>query len=244
MADNEDVRQARIDLAAAFRLAVRFDLHEGICNHFTLRVPGTTDQYFLNPFGLHWSQVRASDLLVVDDGGERVAGEGEVERTAAVLHGRVHGAVPQAACVLHTHMPYATALMCTEGARLEHLTIAGLRFVDRIAYDDEFEGVALDWQEGDRVAAKLGNHSVLMMANHGVMVTGPTVGVAFDALYFLERACQSQILAMSTGRPPKRIRDDVVARGAQQMKELDWLAEAHFMALKRVLDHAEADYAN
>lgn len=244
MAESAERRQARIDLAAAFRLAARFDLHEGICNHFTLQVPGTTDQYFLNPFGLHWSEVSASDLLIVDDDGERVAGEGTVERTAAVLHGRVHGAVPQAACVLHTHMPYATALMCTEGARLEHLTIAGLRFVNRVAYDDEFGGIALDWEEGDRVAAKLGNHSVLMMANHGVMVTGPTVGGAFDALYFLERACQSQILALSTGRPLKRIRDDVLVRGAQQMKELDWLAEAHFTALKHVLDRDEADYAD
>ena len=100
-------KQARVDLAAAFRLAVRFDLHEGICNHFTLRVPGTTDKYFLNPFGVHWSQVRASDLLIVDDNGEKVSGEGEVERTAAVLHGRVHSTLPHANCVLHTHMPHA-----------------------------------------------------------------------------------------------------------------------------------------
>ena len=244
MAESADLRQARIDLAAALRLAVRCDLQEGICNHFTLRVPGTEDQYFLNPFGLHWSEVRASDLLIVDDGGERVAGEGVVERTAAVLHGRVHSAAPQAACVLHTHMPYATALMCTEGARLEHLTIAGLRFLDRVAYDDAFEGVALDWEEGDRVAAKLGNRSVLMMANHGVMVTGPTVGIAFDSLYFLERACQSQILAMSTGRPLKRIRDEVLVRSARRMRELDGLAEAHFTALKRVLDREQPDYAD
>tara|TARA_B100001123_G_C15220479_1_gene991048 strand:- start:560 stop:1294 length:735 start_codon:yes stop_codon:yes gene_type:complete len=237
-------KQARVDLAAAFRLAVRFDLHEGICNHFTLRVPGTTDKYFLNPFGVHWSQVRASDLLIVDDNGEKVSGEGKIERTAAVLHGRVHSNLPHANCVLHTHMPHATALMCIDGGRLEHLTIAGLRFVNRVAYDDEFEGVALDWEEGDRVASKLGNNTVLMMSNHGVMVIGSTVGNAFDSLYFLERACQSQILAMSTGRPLKRIRDEVISHSGQQFKELEWLAEAHFLALKDVLDTEQPNYAD
>ncbi len=244
MVESATVRQARIDLAAALRLAVRHELQEGICNHFTLRVPGSDDRYLLNAFGLHWSEVTASNLLVVDDDGEVITGEGIAERTAAVLHGRVHRANPQAACVLHTHMPYATALMCLEGARLEHLTIAGLRFLDLVAYDDEFEGVALDWEEGDRIAAKLGNRSVLMMANHGVMVAGPSVAVAYDRLYFLERACQSQILAMSTGRPLRRIRDEVLVKAGDQVRALDGLAEAHFGALKRVLDREESDYAN
>jgi len=236
------VRQARVDLAAAFRLAVRFGLHEGICNHFTLRVPGTVDQYFLNPFGLHWSEVTASNLMIVDDDGNRVAGEGEIERTAMVLHGGIHRAHARAACVLHTHMPYATALTCLEGERLEPITIAGLRFLNQVAYDDDFAGVALDLAEGERVAGKLGERSVLMMANHGVMVTGPTVATAFDRLYFLERAAESQVLARSTGRALRRIRQDVLSVAEEQFKGLDWLAERHFEALKRVLDREEPDY--
>src|SRR3546814_3288387 len=108
------VAQARIDLAAALRWAARLGLHEGICNHFSVTIPGRDDLFLVNAHGVHWSQVTASSLLLLDSQGAIVEGEGQVEETALYIHWRVHRAVPRARCVLHTHMPYATALTSLE----------------------------------------------------------------------------------------------------------------------------------
>ena len=244
MASTKEIQQARVDLAAAFRLAARLGLNEGICNHFSLRVPGSEDRFLINAYGLHWSEITASNLIVVDDSGNQIEGEGEVELTAITLHTGIHKAHPQATCVLHTHMPYATALACLDNGRIEPLSLSGLRFYHSVGYDDDFEGPATAESEGERTAAKLGNKSILMMANHGVMVTGPSVARAFDDLYYLERACQVQVLAMSTGRPLRIVPDEVVRASRRQLDMLEMLATNHFTALKRTLDRDEPDYVN
>ena len=125
---------ARVDLAAAFRLAVRLDLHEGVCNHFSFMVDG--ERFLLNRYGLHWSEVTASNLIALNARGDILEGEGEVEKTAFYIHSRIHLAHPRAACVLHTHMPHATAITLLEGGRLEMAEQNALRFHDDIAYDD------------------------------------------------------------------------------------------------------------
>jgi ribulose-5-phosphate 4-epimerase/fuculose-1-phosphate aldolase len=245
----EAQRRARIDLAACFRLAARFGLHEGIDNHLTLMVPGYTDRFYLNPFGLHWSEVRASDLLEVDFAGQVVAGAGPVEDTALFIHLPVHRLAAQARCILHTHMPYATALGMLEDPRLDMAVQSALMFHDDISYDADYNGLAFDHHEGERLARALGTKSLLMMRNHGVLVVGETVPQAFERLYFLERAAQAQILALSTGRPLKPIDAEVVRAAVAQFKAgtavagLD-RATLHFDALKRLLDRSEADYAS
>lgn len=239
----DDIRQARVDLAAALRLAVRFGLHEGICNHFSFAVPGTTDQFLINPQGLHWSEVRASNLVLLDNEGEVIAGERAPEPTAFYIHWRIHRALAHARCVLHTHMPYATALTTLADGQLEPISQTALQFHERIAYDDQYNGLAADAAEGDRMMAALGNRSILFLANHGVIVTGPTVAHAFNDLYYLERACQLQVLALSTGRPLRRIPDAVIEKTAHQMAEShDTQILAHFAALARLLDKEEPDY--
>src|SRR2546430_13139071 len=191
-------RAARVDLGAAFRLAVRLELHEGICNHFSVMLAdGRT--FLLNRYGLHWSEVTASNLLVLDAAGRLLGAEGEYEKTAFWIHSRIHLAHPQAACVLHTHMPHATALTLLEDGRLEMIEQNALRFHDDIAYDDSYNGLVVDEAEGDRLARVLGTRRVLFLANHGVIVVGPTVAEAFDSLYYLERACRLQVLARSMG---------------------------------------------
>ena len=135
-----------------------------------------------------------------------LSGAGEVEASALYIHGRMHAARPDLRCILHTHMPYATALTSVAGARLEPINQNALRFLGRIAYDDDYGGLALDGEEGERLASVLGDKRILFMANHGVSTAGPSVAAAFDDLYFLERACQNQVLAMSTGRPLKQVR--------------------------------------
>lgn len=237
------IQQAREDLAAAFRLAVREGFNEGICNHFSLLVPGAPETFLINAHGLHWSEITASNLLVVDQNGEVVEGDGEVEPTAKFIHWRVHRAAPHAVCVMHTHMPYATALGSLRDKSLPIINQNALRYVGRIAVDDQYNGVALDESEGDRLAAQLGEKPVLIMGNHGAMVAGPTVAAAWDDLYYLERACRTVMLAMSTGRELDPIPSQLVAHGAAQIAEEQSFAEPHFRALRRMLDKEQPDYA-
>jgi ribulose-5-phosphate 4-epimerase/fuculose-1-phosphate aldolase len=236
-------RAARVDLAAAFRLAVRMDLHEGVCNHFTLLLPDG-ERFLLNRYGLHWSEVTASNLLALDASGRILAGEGEFEKTAFYIHSRIHLANPKAACVLHTHMPYATALTLLENGRLEMVEQNALRFHDDIAYDDTYNGLVVDNAEGDRLARVLGSKRVLFLANHGVIVVGPSVAEAFDSLYYLERACRLQVLARSTGLPFRKVRSEVV-RETYRLIAADTpkYAGAHFEALKRILEREEPGYS-
>ena len=240
-------RQARIDLAAALRLAVANGFHEGIDNHFTLATPDNPDRFLLNPYGLHWSEVRASDILEVDFNGNLVSGTGIPDRTAVCIHGPFHRR--GFACVLHTHMPYATALTQLEDMTVEMIGQTALSFHDQIAYDNAYDGLALDMAEGERMAAVMGTKPVLMLANHGVIVCGKSVAEAFNNLYFLERACQTQILAMSTGRPLRRISPEIAAKTYRQINHLQLpegenIYDYHFNALKRLLDRREPDYAD
>ena len=233
----------RVDLAAALRLAVRFGLNEGIDNHFTVMLPGETDRFLLHPYGLHWSEMSAGKMVVVDFKGHTIAGEGEIESSAFHIHSRIHRASPRAACVLHTHMPYATALSMVEGGELAPAHQNALRFFGDVAYEDSFNGLVFDNNEGDRLARALGDKRVLFCGNHGVIVVGRSIAEAFDDLYFLERACQFQVLAMSTGRKLKIVPDEV-AKATFGNCDMKHFAEQHFTALKRVLDRDEPDYAD
>jgi ribulose-5-phosphate 4-epimerase/fuculose-1-phosphate aldolase len=240
-------RAARVDLAAAFRLAVRLDMHEGVCNHFSVMVPGKIGdraRFLLNRYGLHWSEVSASNLLTLDAEGRVLEGQGEYEKTAFWIHSRLHLAHRRAACVLHTHMPYATALTLLEGGRLEMVEQNALRFHDDIAYDDTYNGLVVDAAEGDRLARALGEKRVLFLANHGVIVVGPSVAEAFDLLYYLERACRLQVLARSMGGKLRSVRPEVVRAAYAMMRDdAPKYAGAHFEALKRILGREEPDYA-
>ena len=242
-------RGARVDLAACYRLADRFGLNEGIDNHLTLLVPGHDDRFLLAPFGMHWSEVKASDFLVVDFGGRVLSGQGSVEATAFHIHQPVHRLSPQGRCVLHTHMPYATALTMLQNPRLEMAVQSALGFYEDVAYDSTYNGLAFDASEGERMVRVLGDKSVLMLANPGVLVVGNTIPQAFERLYFLERAAQAQILALSTGPALKLIPDKVIrATQAQFSAGHDvggrGRADLHFDALKRLLDRQQSDYAS
>jgi ribulose-5-phosphate 4-epimerase/fuculose-1-phosphate aldolase len=241
--DRSVERAMRVDLAAAFRLAVRLDLHEGVCNHFSAMLPNGK-RFLLNRYGLHWSEVSASNLVALDAAGNVLDGEGEIEKTAFYIHSRIHVANPRAACVLHTHMPYATALTLLEGGRLEMVEQNALRFHDDIAYDDTYNGLVVDNAEGDRLARVLGSKRVMFLANHGVLVVGPSVAEAFDALYYLERACRLQVLARSMSQKFRPIRQEVIEQTYKLMvADAPKYAGAHFDALKRILEREEPGYS-
>jgi ribulose-5-phosphate 4-epimerase/fuculose-1-phosphate aldolase len=242
-ADQDTYVEERRDLACAFRWAARLGYHEGIANHFSLAVSDDGGRFLVNPYGRHWARLRASDLVLVDsdEPGDLVNG-GTVDLTAFVIHGRIHKAVPQARCLLHTHMKYATVLTCLTDSNLPPIDQNTMRFYGRVAVDDDFEGMALEEAEGDRLARALGDKSVLLMGNHGVVVAGPTVGWAFDALYYFEKACETLVTAYMTGKELRLASDAVARRTAAEWQRYDEMAERHFAELKAMLDDREPDY--
>jgi ribulose-5-phosphate 4-epimerase/fuculose-1-phosphate aldolase len=242
MMNDAAIIQARIDLAAALRCAVRMGLNEGICNHFSLTVPGHPDHFFINPQGLHWSEVTPGDLMILHESGEIVAGKHQVERTAFFIHLGVHRQSKKA-CVLHTHMPHATALTLIEDGKLEWCNQSALRFYDRIVYDNEYGGTAACEEEGMRIGRAMGKADVMFMVHHGVIVCGPTVAWALDDLYYLERACTAQVLAQSTGKRLKMTPEQLRARVAQEIGMERQQSDLHFEALKRMLDREEPGWS-
>lgn len=235
--------ELRVDLAAVLRMAARLGMHEGICNHFSIMLPGRRDRFLINPKRKHWSLMRASDLLLIDDEGRVVEGEGVPSRSGFCIHTRIHLAHPRAAVVLHTHMPYATTLTALREGRVLPVHQNSLRFIDQCAYDDGFNGLAFETDEGDRMARAMGDKPVLFLGNHGVVVVGPTVADAFDDLFYLERACQVQVMAMWTGQPLAIISDNVARATAAQFAERSAGARLHLAAIKEILDTEEPDYA-
>jgi len=187
------VRQAKIHLAAANRLAVLDDLHEGIDNHFTMTVPGYEDRYLILPFGRHWSEARASDMITFNEKGETLEGDGVVELSAQCIHAPIHR-ITGAKVVLHTHQNWAVTLNMLEDNRLLAASQTAAFYHGMIAYDDTYTGTADFLDEGERLAAAIGDKKVLFMKNHGVLVVGDTVAQAYKRLYKLERICRAQVL--------------------------------------------------
>jgi ribulose-5-phosphate 4-epimerase/fuculose-1-phosphate aldolase len=243
--DNPQVRAARIDLAASLRMAARLGLSEGICNHFSALVPGHPELFLVNPYGLSFEEITASSLLICDFDGNVVMGDGKPEATAFYIHARLHLQKPGATAAFHTHMPNATALAMIEGEPLAWAGQTALKFYGRVAVDEHYNGLALDNQEGDRIAASMGQADIVFLKNHGVMVTAPSIAQAWDDVYYLERAAEVQLKAMSTGRPLKVIDPEILVRTARQMSEEDAVsARLHLESVKRVLARHEADFAD
>ena len=234
--DTPAVMQARIDLAACFRMAARLGMAEGICNHFSALVPGCEGLFLVNPYGLAFEQITASSLLICDFDGHVIAGHGKPEATAFYIHARLHKQKPRVVAAFHTHMPYATALTMVEGEPLVWAGQTALKFYGRTAVDENYNGLALDNSGGDRIAGALGDADVIFLRNHGVMVVGPNIAEAWDDLYYLERAAQVQITAMSTGRRIKPISHDIALKTYRQMREGDPAsAQQHLLSIKSVL---------
>lgn len=243
----DPVMQAKIQLAAAHRLAVLDDLEEGIDNHFTVTVPGRDDQYLILPFGLHWSEARASAMIVFDEAGRTLEGNGDVELSAQCIHAPVHR-ICGVRVVLHTHQTWAVALNMLQDNRLVPASQTAAYYHGQIAYDDTYTGLADTLEDGERLAALLGSKHTIFMKNHGILVTGDSVAQAYRRLYKLERVCRAQVLAMSTGRPLEVLSDEIVAR-VQLPAPHDRHTRAererlYFEAMMRVVDRELPGYAD
>jgi len=229
------VARLRADLALALRAAARHGLSEGVCNHFSVELPDASGRFLLNPRGLLWSEIGADDIVLVDADGTVLAGRHPVESTAMFIHAAVHR-IAGKACVLHTHMPYATALTLTRARALDTtLSQNAMRFYGRLAIDAHYNGLALDATEGERIATAMQGADVAFLGNHGVVVCGARMDYAYDDLYYLERACMAQVLAQSTGVPLLPVGAEVAALVAQQSMSERLQSELFFEALRRTV---------
>ena len=239
----DPVEKIKLEMAACLRWADRLGLSVGICNHFSIEVPNSPGQFPLNPQGLHWSEIKVSDIITVATDGTLISGKHEAEPTAFFIHSGIHRNVSSATVVLHTHMPNATTLSCLQDGEVIHCTQNSLRWFNRISYDKDYNGLALDHQEGNRMAALMQGNRVLFLANHGVIVVGPNMAEAFDDLYYLERACEIQVKAMQTGRPLSIINESHGESAYQQIMNDRTQCYSHLDAIIRILLRETPDFA-
>ncbi|MCI5078318.1 class II aldolase/adducin family protein [Oricola sp.] len=236
--------QLRIDLAAALRLSARNDWHEGVANHFSAAVSPDGRTFLVNPRWKHFSMATASELLLVDaDDPETMNRPDAPDPSAWSIHSAIHRNLPHARVALHLHPPYATTLATLKDPAIYPIDQVTARFFRRIAYDLSFGGIATEEAEGERIAASIGNHSAVMMGNHGVTTVAPTVAEAFDAMYHLERAARQLVLAYQTGQPLNIMSDELAEATAREWDVYKDAEHAHFAEMKRILDREDPSYA-
>jgi ribulose-5-phosphate 4-epimerase/fuculose-1-phosphate aldolase len=237
--------QLRVELAAAFRLAVHFDWHEAVANHFSLATSPDGKKFLMNPRWRHFSRIKASELLLLDANDKSTMSRPDApDLTAWSLHGRLHAALPQARCIIHLHPPYATAIASLSDPDIKPIDQNTARFFNRVAFDMNYGGMANSDEEGNRIAALMGNKSVMMMGNHGVLICAASVAEAFDLSYYLERACRNLVLAYQTGQPLHVMTNAVAEKTAQEWEADRDQFKSHFAEMCAILDAQGADYSS
>jgi ribulose-5-phosphate 4-epimerase/fuculose-1-phosphate aldolase len=237
-------RKDRTDLAAAFRWFARLNMHESVANHLSVAVSADGAKFLINPRGRHFSRMCAGDLLLLDANDPATLHRSDApDPTAWHLHARLHARLPEARCVMHLHPKYATALACLQDPTLYPIDMNTMRFFGRVAADGDFSGMALSDGEGDRVADLMGGgKSVLLMANHGVLVIGATVAAALDELYYFERAAETLLTCYASGRELRVVPDDLAGLTERQWRDYGQLAIDHLDNIKAILDAEEPAY--
>lgn len=241
--DADELQQLRIDLAAAFRLAVQFDWHESVSNHFSAAVSADGKTFLMNPKWRHFGSIKASDLLLLDaDDPQTMKRPDAPDPSAWTVHGTIHRRRPQVRVLLHCHPPYATALSTLKDPSIKPLDNNTARYYGTMGIDQGFGGIADEAEEGERLARSLGNYRTLMMGNHGIACTGDTVAEAFEDLYFVERAAKTMMLAYASGQPLNVLSDAVAQKTADGWAPYKGMAFAHFDYLKSELDKKDPSY--
>jgi ribulose-5-phosphate 4-epimerase/fuculose-1-phosphate aldolase len=236
----EAERAARVRLAAAYRVFDHLGWSESIFNHITMRVPGPEPVFLINPFGLMYREVKASNLVAVDLEGQPVRpADHPINRAGFVIHSAIHGHLAQAHCVMHTHTTTGSAVACLE-AGLSHHTFYGSLLNGHVAYHD-FEGVTIDPAEKERLLASIGSQRLLILRNHGLLSWGETVEEAWLSLWTLQRACDIQIAAASAG-PLRKVADSVLAQTRGSARAEPAVARAAFDAMVRAVDKVDPSY--
>jgi ribulose-5-phosphate 4-epimerase/fuculose-1-phosphate aldolase len=236
--------EERVDLACAFRWTARLNMHEAVANHFSLAVNDEGTQFLMNPNQVHFSRVKASDLLLIDaNDPETLTGPNAPDPTAWGLHGAIHPNVRHARCVMHVHSIHATVLASLADSRLPPIDQNCATFFNRHVVDEQYGGLAFE-EEGERCSALLADprHKVMVMGNHGVLVIGDTVADAFNRMFYFERAAETYIKALWTGRPLRVLSDEIAEKTAAEIDAYPGQAERHLSELKAILDEEGSNY--
>ncbi len=228
-------QQIRIDLAAALRLSTKLGMHEAVANHFSAAVSEDGKTFLLNPKWVHFSKVKASDLILVHADDPNSFEKGQIDSTAWAIHGQIHQLRPDIRVIMHLHPIYATALSCLKNPTLLPVEQNSARYFNRVAYDHHYSGMADQIAEGQRLAQLLQDKSRLMMCNHGVLIGSHDIGVAFDDMYTFERSSQILLTAYSTGQTLNILGDAVAEKTAQDWEKIEDFSMAHFEEMKSIL---------
>ncbi|WP_227691382.1 class II aldolase/adducin family protein [Psychrobacter aestuarii] len=234
---------ARVDLAACFRWFARLGMHEAVANHFSASISDDGSKFLINPKWQHFSTIKASDLIVLDTNNPDETLLAKIDPTAWAIHGQIHLLRPDVKCVLHLHPIYTTAISTLKDPTIKPIDQNTARYFNRVSYDDCYQGMADSDAEGKRLAELLGAHSRLMMGNHGVLIGSHSIGVAFDDMYTIERACQVLATGYATNQDLNLIPDAMAEKTAQDWESIEDFSEAHFAETKRVLLIEEPDFA-
>ncbi|AEF54337.1 class II aldolase/adducin family protein [Marinomonas posidonica] len=235
--------QLRQDLAAAYRLASMLGWEDTIYTHFSVRLPGDGEPKFLiNPFGFMFDEICASDLIIVDMHGHIIDGNADYNPAGFTIHSAVHMAREDAHCVIHTHTLAGMAVAaCNKG--LLNLNQISAEFHQRLGYH-EYEGVAFNLEERERIQASLGQNIALILRNHGLLSVGTSVADAFQVMYYLNRACEIQLAAaqMASLSPVDTIPDHLASYVSEQFKKVEHERHAVWQAWLRKLDRIDSSY--
>lgn len=227
--------QTRIDLAASLRIVEHLGMHEAVANHFSAAVSENGKKFLINPKWKHFSRVRASDLLLLDADDPSTADHPDVDATAWSIHGQLHKNLPHVRVAMHLHPIYATAVSAMKNPHIPPIDQNTARYFNRVSIDTMFGGMADTVEEGARLCSLLEKNSRLLMGNHGVMVTGTDIGVAFDDIWTLERACQILVTAWSTGQSLNILSDEVAEKTAKDWEGIEDFSRKHFEEMKEVM---------
>jgi ribulose-5-phosphate 4-epimerase/fuculose-1-phosphate aldolase len=237
--------QERVDLAAAFRWTVKLNMHEAVSNHFSLAVNEDGSQFLMNPNQVHFSRIKASDLLLIDANDPKtLEGPDAPDPTAWGLHGALHRLCPHARCAMHVHSIHATVLASLADSRLPPIDQNTAIFFNRYVIDESYGGLAFE-EEGERCAQLFNDpkKKVMIMGNHGVMVIGDTVAETFNRMFFFERAAETYIRALQTGQKLRVLSDEIAEKTAREIEEYPGQDVRHLSELKAILDEEGSNYA-
>jgi len=238
-----EINELQQDLAAVFRWTAKLNMNEGIANHFSVCLPNSND-FYVNGSGMHFSSIKASDMVLVEQNKiEEIKKKPElVDPTALNIHGIIHKKVPHARCILHVHSKYATALSTLKDPTLQPIDQNTMRFYNRVATYDDFGGLGFE-EESHKMAAAIGNNRSMLLANHGILTVGQTVGQAFDELYYFEKACETYIIALSANKELKIANSKVAEKTAQEWENYPVnMGEQHLKAIRSILDKEDPSY--
>ncbi|MBO6719979.1 MAG: class II aldolase/adducin family protein [Rhizobiaceae bacterium] len=237
--------EERVDLAAALRWTARLNMHEAVANHFSVAVNEDGSQFLINPNLMHFSRVKASDLVLIDANDPNTMDRPDApDPTAWGLHGAMHRICPHARCVMHVHSVHATVLASLADSVLPPIDQSSAGFHGRHIVDANYGGLAFE-DEGERCARLFTDPKtkVMVMGNHGILVIGNSVAETFDRLYYFERSCETYIKALWTGKKLRVLSNEVAETVARQMDEYPDAAARHLAELKAILDEEGSNYA-